>query len=103
MEASETFTLYENEYFALTPILKIYVTYFQPYFCGQDLECTKHNSPWALKRAMERVDEHYPVVAVLEELDKSLMVMQNLMPRFFGGIWDLFGNGKSSESKTRGE
>ena len=48
---------------------------------------------------MERVDEHYPVVAVLEELDKSLMVMQNLMPRFFGGIWDLFGNGKSSELK----
>ena len=88
------------ECFAQTPKTE---TFFQPYFCGQDLECTKHNSPWALKRAMERVDEHYPVVAVLEELDKSLMVMQNLMPRFFGGIWDLFGNGKSSESKTRGE
>lgn len=78
-------------------------TYFQPYFCGQDLECTKHNSRWAILRAMESVDRHYPVVGVLEELEKSLMVMQSLMPRFFGGIWDLFGNGNASELKSRGE
>ena len=78
-------------------------TYFQPYFCGQDLECTKHNSRWALLRAMESVDRHYPVVGVLEELDRSLMVMQSLMPRFFGGIRDLFGNGNASELETKGE
>ena len=71
--------------------------HFQPYFCGQDLECTKHNSRWALQRAMESVDRHYPVVGVLEELDKSLFVMQSLVPKFFRGISDLFGNGNASE------
>ena len=49
---------------------------------------------------MESVNRHYPVVGVLEELDKSLMVMQSLMPRFFAGIWDLFGNGNASELKN---
>ena len=52
---------------------------------------------------MESVDRHYPVVGVLEELDRSLMVMQSLMPRFFGGIRDLFGNGNASELETKGE
>ena len=28
---------------------------FQPYFCGQDLECTRHNSRWALRQAIENV------------------------------------------------
>ena len=46
---------------------------------------------------MESVDRHYPVVGVLEELDKSLFVMQTLVPKFFHGIWDLFGNGNASE------
>ena len=46
---------------------------------------------------MESVEKHYPVVLVLEELDKSLFVMQKLLPRFFHGIWDLFGGGKASE------
>ena len=64
---------------------------FQPYFCGQDLECTRHNSPWALKKAIENVERHYPVVGVLEELDDSLMVMQAVLPNFFDGIHDRFG------------
>ena len=46
---------------------------------------------------MESVEKHYPVVLILEELDKSLFVMQKLLPRFFHGIWDLFGGGKASE------
>ena len=46
---------------------------------------------------MESVEKHYPVVLILEELDKSLFVMQSLLPRFFHGIWDLFGGGKASE------
>jgi len=44
---------------------------------------------------MESVDRHYPVVGVLEELDKSLFVMQSLVPKFFRGISDLFGNGNA--------
>ena len=90
-----------GQYKTLCQLGNILHTYFQPYFCGQDLECPKHNSQWALQRAKANVDQHYPVVGVLEELDKSLMVMQTLMPRFFGRIWDLFGNGNASELITQ--
>jgi len=65
--------------------------YAIPYFCGQDLECTRHNSQWALRQAIENVEEHYPVVGVLEEMDSTLSVMQAVLPRFFRGIHDKFG------------
>jgi len=65
--------------------------YSIPYFCGQELECTRHNSPWALRQAIENVELHYPVVGVLEEMDDSLMVMQSVLPNFFDGIHDRFG------------
>ena len=75
-----------------TQSLSIYCTVtFQPYFCGQEIECTRHNSRWALMQAIENVEQHYPVVGVLEEMDSTLRVMQAVMPRFFSGIYDKFG------------
>ena len=54
-----------------------------------DLECPLHNSQWALDRAIENVERHFPVVGVLEELDLSLRLMQTALPGLFGGIWDM--------------
>jgi dermatan/chondrotin sulfate uronyl 2-O-sulfotransferase UST len=65
--------------------------FLQPYFCGMDLECTRHNSLWALDRAIENVEQHFPVVGVLEQRDETLRVMQAMVPRYFGGIWEMFG------------
>ena len=49
--------------------------FVQPYFCGHDPRCTEHNSNWALDRAKENVERHFPVVAVLEMFEDSLKVM----------------------------
>ena len=55
-----------------------------------DLECPLHNSRWALNKAIENVEKHFPVVGVLEEMDLSLRLMQTALPKYFGGIWDKF-------------
>ena len=79
-----------------TAKISIYCTVtFQPYFCGQDIECTRHNSRWALKQAIENVERHYPVVGVLEDMDFTLRVMQAVLPRFFSGIHDKFGGNQT--------
>jgi hypothetical protein len=65
--------------------------FLQPYFCGQELDCTRHNSLWALERAIKNVEQHFPVVGVLEQMDDTLRVMHAMMPRYFGGIWEEFG------------
>ena len=50
-------------------------------------------------RAIENVEQHYPVVGVLEEMDSTLMVMQAVLPRFFGGIHDKFGGNNTCKLK----
>ena len=71
---------------------------FQPYFCGQEPECTRHNSRQALMTAIENVERHYPVVGVLEEMDSTLRVMQAVLPRFFNGIHDKFGGDQTCKN-----
>ena len=74
----------------------------QPYFCGMDPECPTHNSRWALNRAIENVEKHFPVVGVLEDLDLTLKLMQKALPMFFKGIWDMFGQNTREYSVHRG-
>ena len=62
-----------------------------------DVECPVHNSRWALNRAIENVEKHFPVVGVLEDLDVSLKLMQKALPQYFQGIWDINGH-KTRES-----
>jgi len=75
--------------------------YAIPYFCGQEIECTRHNSRWALMQAIENVEQHYPVVGVLEEMDSTLRVMQAVMPRFFSGIYDKFGGDQTLQDNKQ--
>ena len=80
-------------------IISTYCTVtFQPYFCGQEPECTRHNSRQALMTAIENVERHYPVVGVLEEMDSTLRVMQAVLPRFFNGIHDKFGGDQTCKN-----
>ena len=65
---------------------------FQPYFCGQSDECRRHNSRSALSTAIDNVERHFPVVGVLEEMNRTLWAMQFTGEgNFFEGIWDAFG------------
>ena len=54
-------------------------------FCGHDAFCAEFNGERALAAAKENVERHYAVVGVVEEVNKTLEVMQALMPDVFKG------------------
>ena len=48
------------------------------------------NTEVAMKKAMHNVEKSYAVVGVLEELNKTLTVLEHYVPRFFKGAKDLY-------------
>ena len=48
------------------------------------------NTEVALRRAKENVEKHYAVVGVLEELIKTLTVLEHYIPRYFKGAKDVY-------------
>ncbi|CAH1105079.1 unnamed protein product [Psylliodes chrysocephalus] len=62
------------------------------FFCGHHPECLPFNTEGALERAKRAVERNYAVVGVLEELNTTLTVLENYVPRFFKGAskiyWD---------------
>ena len=63
-----------------------------PYFCGQDSRCQVIGDKWAMERAMENVRKNYSVVGVIEDFHKTLRVVEEKIPLFFGGVADLYFN-----------
>jgi len=60
------------------------------FFCGHSNDCTGFNTEIAMRKAKENVEKHYAVVGVLEELNKTLTVMEHYIPRFFKGALDTY-------------
>lgn len=60
------------------------------FFCGMDDECAKFNSVEAMQRAKANVERYYAVVGVLEEMNKTLAVLENYIPRFFEGATEIY-------------
>ena len=56
------------------------------YFCGQNPECVKFNSPWALAKAKQNVEQLYPVVGVLEMLEDSIRLLEEKVPFVVKGL-----------------
>ena len=54
------------------------------------------NTEVALRRAKENVEKHYAVVGVLEELNKTLTVLEHYVPRYFKGAKDVYWSKCSS-------
>ena len=48
------------------------------------------NTEVALRKAKENVEKHYAVVGVLEDLNKTLTVLEHYIPRFFKGAKDVY-------------
>ena len=48
------------------------------------------NTEIAMKKAMENVEKHYAVVGILEELNKTLTVLEHYVPRFFKGALNTY-------------
>jgi len=62
------------------------------FFCGQEDDCTGFNTEIAMRRAMHNVEQHYAVVGVLEDLNKTLTVLEHYVPRFFKGALNTYWN-----------
>ena len=49
-------------------------------------------------RAKHNVDRYYAVVAVLEDIDKSLMVLEHFVPKFFTGVGEAYKDTRRQRS-----
>ena len=43
------------------------------------------NTERVMRQAMQNVERHYAVVGVIEQLNKTLTVLEHYIPRFFKG------------------
>ena len=71
------------------------------FFCGMHPDCNFFESEKALQRAKDNVEKYYAVVAVLEEINKSLYVLENYIPRFFRNARKLYGQ-LMNDTRKRG-
>jgi len=69
------------------------------FFCGHSEDCVGFNTERALNIAKENVEKHYAVVGVLEEMNKTLTVLEHYVPRFFKGARDVYYNEVQKYSK----
>ena len=61
-------------------------------FCGHEPFCVEFNGERALAKAKENVEKFYPVVGVLEDMNKTLRVFEAEMPQVFAGAFDLYNS-----------
>ena len=48
------------------------------------------NTERAMRQAMHNVERHYAVVGVIEELNKTMTVLEHYIPRFFKGALETY-------------
>jgi hypothetical protein len=54
-------------------------------FCGHEPICKAFNSFEVLQRAKANVEMAYPVVGVLEDVNKTLVLLEKKLPHIFLG------------------
>ena len=54
--------------------------------------CYKFNNPEAKKRAMANVEKFFPVVGVIEKINMTLSVLENMLPQYFKGAAETYFN-----------
>ena len=64
--------------------------------------CSKYNYILSSFRAKSNVDKHFVVVALLEDMEKSLVVLEHYLPRFFRGVSDVYRQYMEKSRKGRG-
>ncbi|XP_052843963.1 heparan sulfate 2-O-sulfotransferase pipe isoform X6 [Drosophila gunungcola] len=60
------------------------------FFCGHSPVCEPFNSPAAIARAKQIVERDYSVVGSWEDVNVTLSVFENYIPRFFKGSTELY-------------
>ena len=61
-----------------------------PYFCGHEIFCRSLKNKDAIQLAKDNILRHFSVVGILEELETSLEVFENFLPRVFNGVTKLY-------------
>ena len=60
------------------------------FFCGHDPECLVFGSPKAAQQAKQNVEKYYAVVAILEEMKKSMYVFEQYIPKMFNNASKIY-------------
>ena len=72
--------------------------YYKPsageYLCGYQSFCLSPNSKKARMKSISNIDSHYSVVGTVEEMTKTLAVLENRIPQFFTGALEEYKNMK---------
>ena len=76
-----------------------FMFYIGMYFCGFDPVC-ESPSEARVRLAKKHIDENFVFIGVTEEMDKSLMLLQKMLPEYFLGAFDDYEKW-NSKRKTR--
>ncbi|XP_046746625.1 heparan sulfate 2-O-sulfotransferase pipe-like [Diprion similis] len=71
------------------------------FFCGSHEECLPFNTVGALERAKLTVEKNYAVVGILEDLNTTLTVFENYIPRFFRGALNIYWDQDNALSRNK--
>lgn len=55
------------------------------YFCGMEYDCTHGKDTWILQKAVENMHKHFRVVMLVEEMSRSVALLDKVIPKFFKG------------------
>ena len=78
--------------------------YYKPsageYLCGYQSFCLSPNSKKARIKSISNIDSHYSVVGLVEDMTKTLAVLENRLPQFFTGALEEYKNMKHEKRNT---
>ena len=75
-----------------------------PYFCGSDAFCWEPGNEKALWHAKINLEKHYFLVGLTDQMGNFIEILENVLPRFFGGALNLFlkdGSVQLRKTKTK--
>ena len=70
------------------------------YLCGSQPFCRSTNSKKASDSIIKNIDSHFSVIGVVEDLIKTLAVLEHKLPRFFTGAVEEYKNMKGEKVKN---
>ena len=63
-----------------------------PFLCGDSEECRTFGHPAAVNLTIANIERSFVVVGVLEQLDKTVEVMECLIPNVMKGLVESYRN-----------
>ena len=71
------------------------------YLCGDREYCFSAKSKEASNESIKNIDSSYSVVGIVEDMVKTISVLENKLPRFFAGALEVFTKMENKEAKKR--